>query len=211
MEKQAFRLALTGGIASGKSLVGKFLTDQGIPVIDADDVVHDLLKNDNGLKQCIASYFGSSVLDSEGNIQRKVLGQQVFSDVNHKKMLESWIHPKTRAVLTSFYEQHKASHTLVVSIIPLLFESNLQGLYDGVWLIDVPVETQIARMVQTRGLTRKEALDRINAQMSAEEKKQKLLHCLRYCLIDNSQMPENLIARVKGCLFSLEGVEGQCQ
>jgi dephospho-CoA kinase len=196
----ALRLAITGGIASGKSLVGKFLVEQGIPVIDADDVVHHLLASDETLKQNIVTHFGSSVLDEKGGIHRDRLGQKIFPVPADKKLLENWLHPPVRATIQAFYQQNKASHRVVASIIPLFFESSLEPYYDAVWLLDTPADMQLQRLIEHRGMIEEEALHRINIQMPIAEKRERLKGCKQACLIENHTTVDDLLKQVSNCL-----------
>jgi dephospho-CoA kinase len=169
MTRKPRRIALTGGIASGKSLVGDYLIQKGIPVIDADLVVHQLLREDEALKTKIRAEFGPEVFTQEGEVDRPKLGQLVFADTVRRKLLESWIHPKTREFIEQFYIQN-AHAAVAVSIIPLLFESQLENHYDEVWLLQTDEETQLARLTDKRGMPREDALARIHNQMPFSEK-----------------------------------------
>ena len=163
------RIAMTGGIACGKSLAGAYLKKRGVPVIDADDVVHDLLRDEPALKAQIRQEFGAEVFDAHGQVNRPALGKQVFASPERRKLLESWIHPKTRQVIEAFYERHP-DQLAGVSIIPLLFESKLADRYDAVWLLDTAPETQLHRLTASRGMSEADALARIRNQMGRGEK-----------------------------------------
>ncbi|HEY9746709.1 MAG TPA: dephospho-CoA kinase [Oculatellaceae cyanobacterium] len=185
------RVAMTGGIASGKSLAGAFLKSKGIPVIDADDVVHALLREDEDLKRRIREAFGDAVFDADGAVNRPALGRIVFNDVAKRKLLESWIHPKTRDVIERFYQQH-ADALIVVSIIPLLFESGLQDRYDEVWLLETDEAQQVERLMQNRGMSREDAEARIRNQMPLAEKREKTRAHAAWQILDNRGTPEHL-------------------
>lgn len=196
------RVALTGGIASGKSLVGDHLRAQGIPVIDADDVVHQLLREDIELKDAIRQEFGDEVFDANGQVIRPQLGAMVFQSVPRRKLLESWIHPKTRQKIDAFYqENHQA--TLGVSIIPLLFESNLEGLYDEVWLLDTDEATQLARLLEKRGMTEADALARIRNQMPMSQKRERARQCPCHFIFQNTGSSRELLQSIDARLQSL--------
>lgn len=195
-------IALTGGIACGKSLAGNFLKTQGIPVIDADDVVHELLRDDEALKAQIREEFGDDIFDGKGQIIRPALGQKVFASPERRKLLESWIHPKTRKVIEAFYQQH--SHERAgVSIIPLLFESQLQDRYEEVWLLDTAPETQLRRLTEQRGMTEADALARIQNQMNREEKAAKTTQHPCGMIIPNEESPEKLYERLDELIQAL--------
>jgi dephospho-CoA kinase len=197
------RLALTGGIACGKSLAGAYLKEKGLPVIDADDVVHELLRDDGALKAQIKDAFGADVFDENGQINRPALGKQVFANPNHRRLLESWIHPKTRQVMEAFYHQHQ-SQVAGVCVIPLLFESGLADRYDQVWLLDTPPETQLRRLTEKRGMSQADALARIQNQMSREEKQVLTRKHPHGIIIDNQhESPEILYGHLDALLKTL--------
>lgn len=189
------KVALTGGIASGKSLAGDYLRKKHIPVIDADEVVHDLLRDDADIKSKIRQNFGQDVFESGGAVDRKKLGAQVFVNPGKRKLLESWIHPKVREVIEQFFTQNN-SKPLGVAMIPLLFESNLQSRYDEVWLLETSPQTQIQRLMQTRGLTEDEAKARISSQMTIEEKRKLAMQQPSYKLIPNEGTPDALYRQI---------------
>lgn len=202
--KQAgvWRVALTGGIASGKSLAGAFLKSRNIPVIDADDVVHALLKEDVELRRQIRAEFGKAVFLPDGGVNRPALGAIVFKDPAKRKRLESWIHPKTREVIEEFYRQNQHA-PLAVSIIPLLFESGLEDRYDEVWLLESDEAQQIERLMQHRHMTRDDAEARIRNQMPLAEKRRRTMLHRAYEILDNRGEPEALLAQIEKRLSQL--------
>lgn len=185
------RIALTGGIASGKSLAGEYLKGCGIPVIDADDVVHALLREDAELKANIRETFGPAVFDESGAVNRPALGAQVFQNPERRKLLEGWIHPKTRQCIEEFFREN-ASRMAAVAIIPLLFESGLAERYDQVWLLDTEPEVQLARLIQKRGMREADALARIRSQLGREEKQALTRQHPGGVILPNTGTPEAL-------------------
>lgn len=193
------KVALTGGIASGKSLAGEYLRGKGIPVIDADDVVHRLLREDSDLKAKVRQEFGDAVFDPADNVIRAKLGELVFKSVPRRKLLESWIHPKTRERIEAFYvENHQAP--LGVSIIPLLFESHLEDRYDEVWLLETDEATQMARLQGSRGMTESDAMARIRNQMPMADKLERARQCPCSAVIRNSGSPDDLFSQLNALL-----------
>ncbi len=143
------RIALTGGIACGKSLAARFLNACGVRTLDADDIVHELIPVE----------------------ERKRLAAIVFRDPAARQKLEAKIHPLVRARLREWMaEGAAAGEELRVAIIPLLFEVGWEKDYDEVWCLASQRETQIRRMMETRGYTRDEAEGRLAAQMDVAEK-----------------------------------------
>jgi dephospho-CoA kinase len=202
MSQSPRRIALTGGIACGKSLLGDALRERGIPVIDADDVVHRLLREDESLKAKIREEFGAAVFTPEGTVDRPRLGQAVFGDVARRKLLESWIHPETRAVIERFHQDNAAA-PVVVSIIPLLFESSLEDRYDEVWLLLTDEATQLRRLLEKRGMSREDALARIQNQMPAEEKARRVRLHPCHAIWENNGEPADLLQQLDARLAAL--------
>ena len=172
------KIALTGGIACGKSLFAKFLRELGIHVIDADDVVHELEAPGGAAVPAIVSRFGSDVLAADGGIDRPVLAARVFADPAARADLESIVFPLVRVALGQRASRplhsdkgHLAHCTsLTIHIIPLLFESHWETDYDILICIASPVDQQIDRMMMTRGYSRAHAEARLAAQWPVSEK-----------------------------------------
>ena len=148
------KIAVTGGIACGKSLFAKFLRELGVQTLDADDIVHELIPAD----------------------ERRRLAQIVFSDPVARKALEERIHPLVRDRIERWFHEEvdvgDSAHVqaIRVAIIPLLFECNWDADYDIIICISSSAEEQIRRMVETRGLTREAAEARLSAQLPVSEK-----------------------------------------
>ena len=138
------RVAITGGIACGKSLVSKLMRDMGFATVDADDIAHELIPAD----------------------ERARLAKVVFRDPALRKALEARLHPQIRQRISEFI----CASPGAIAIIPLLFEVHWDGDYDIICCVTSEKETQISRMVTTRGYTRDEAEARIAAQMPLSEK-----------------------------------------
>ena len=201
------KIALTGGIACGKSTLAKFLRELGIRLLDADDVVHELEAPKGLAVEAIVARFGQSVRAADGGIDRRALAEIVFSDPSARTVLESILFPYVRSRLLHFVSRQPAplsphpstpnpqlstftpqpstftpqlstfnlqpspiSPQFRISVIPLLFESHWEGDYDTIIAIASPETVQIERMMKTRGYSRKQAEDRLAAQMPVAEK-----------------------------------------
>ena len=203
------RIALTGGIACGKSLVAKFLNELGVETIDADDVVHELMPDP---------------------VERKRIAAEVFGNKAKRKELEARIHPVVkerigeflvRGEAESFPLQKKEDNTsfsrsgkdsasplfdaspLKIAIIPLLFETRWDADYDIICCVRSERDLQISRMMTTRGYTREEAEARLAAQMPVEEKAAK-----SHYVIENNGTADELkfkVAEFVGWLGNLDG------
>jgi dephospho-CoA kinase len=166
-------IALTGGIGSGKTQVSDYLESRGIPVADADQIVHRMLREDTDLLGLIRKQFGSSVFDANGVLDRKRLAAIIFPDPVARKILESWTHPRVRAGFQAFRLAHPQA-PILVEVIPLLFESALETAYPEVWLVAAPEAEMLLRLQHKRGLTIEDARARMSSQLSLDEKKIRL-------------------------------------
>ena len=170
------RIALTGGIACGKSTLAKFLRELGIRLLDADDVVHELEAPGGAAVPAIAARFGAGVLAADGSVDRPKLAEIVFADAAARRDLEAILFPLVRSRLRAFTSEAArrgrppSTAPLYIAIIPLLFESHWEGDYDIILAITSPLECQIHRMMRTRGYSRVQAEARLAAQMPVAEK-----------------------------------------
>ena len=176
-------IGLTGGIACGKSTVAQMLVDRGARLIDADQIAREVVLPGTPALQEIAARFGPSVLKEDGSLDRKRLGDIVFSDPEAKRDLERILHPRIRRVIRERKEQlvSEDPRRPVIVDVPLLFESGMADGYDEIMVVYVPEEVQLRRLMERDGLTREQALGRIRAQWPIEEKKK-----LADVVIDNS-------------------------
>lgn len=170
------RIALTGGIACGKSTLAKFLRELGIRLLDADDVVHELEAPGGAAVPAIVARFGAGVLSADGSVDRPKLAEIVFADAAARRDLEAILFPLVRSRLRAFTSEAArrgrppSTVPLYIAIIPLLFESHWEGDYDIILAITSPLECQIHRMMRTRGYSRVQAEARLAAQMPVAEK-----------------------------------------
>lgn len=170
------RIALTGGIACGKSTLAKFLRELGIRLLDADDVVHELEAPGGAAVPAIVARFGAGILAADGSVDRPKLAGIVFADAAARRDLEAILFPLVRSRLRAFTSEAArrgrppSTAPLYIAIIPLLFESHWEGDYDIILAITSPLECQIHRMMRTRGYSRVQAEARLAAQMPAAEK-----------------------------------------
>ena len=192
-------MGLTGGVASGKSTVAEILEGLGAVVIDADVLARDVVApGTEGLRRVVEE-FGSEVLAPDGSLDRPRLGAVVFGDVEARRRLEAIIHPLVRARSREL-EEAAPDGAVVVHDIPLLTETGQADRFDAVLVVDVPVETQVARMVEQRGMTREDAEARIAAQAAREERLAVATH-----RIDNTGTREDLRERVAEVFAKLAG------
>jgi len=163
----SYKIGITGGIATGKTLVGNTLEEIKVPVISADEIVHELLE-EKFYQDRIKEIFGEEVFDN-GILNRKKLAKIIFSNREDREKLNALLHPpvlqeiKRRLELIDFYD-------IVAVEIPLLFEVGVEDWFDEVWVVYAPLEMQIERIVSRDKVTKEEALLRIKSQMPMEEK-----------------------------------------
>ncbi len=165
-------VGLTGGIATGKSTVVRMLVGRGARVIDHDALVHTLQEPGQPVWERIVEVFGRGILDAGERIDRKKLGALVFDDEQRRKALENIVHP---AVLEEAQRERdrisrEDGKAIVLSDIPLLLEVGMQGLFDLILLVYSSPEVQITRVMKRNQMTRDEAVARLKAQMSIDEK-----------------------------------------
>jgi dephospho-CoA kinase len=166
---QVLRIGLTGGIGSGKSEVGRRLAARGAIVIDADKLAREVVEpGTDGLAEVVEE-FGADVLTADGSLDRPALGARVFGDDEARARLEAIIHPQVRARAAEL-EAVAGPDDVVVHDIPLLVETGQADRFDGVIVVDAPVELQVRRLVGRRGMTEAQARERIAAQASREQR-----------------------------------------
>jgi dephospho-CoA kinase len=184
------RVGLTGGVASGKSTVSAMLAEQGAVVIDADVLAREVVaKGTEGLAAVVEA-FGPEVLTADGEMDRPKVGALVFGDEQARRRLEAIIHPRVRARAAEI-EAAAGPGALVVHDIPLLVETGQASSFDAVLVVDVPVETQVDRMVRLRGMSDADARARVAAQASRKDR----LAAATY-VIDNTGTLDDLRDRV---------------
>jgi dephospho-CoA kinase len=184
------KVGLTGGIGSGKTTVAKVFASLNIPVIDADEIAHRLVEKGQPALAQIQQEFGTDILNPDGSLNRKKLGERIFSDPEQKQKLESILHPIIYKTIQSEIEQLNAPYCIIC--IPLLFETGMVHFVDRVLVVDCPVEMQIERVKNRDNLTVEKIQSIINSQASREFRKEKADD-----LIDNTVTDYRLAEQVK--------------
>jgi dephospho-CoA kinase len=166
-------VALTGGIASGKSTVCDMLSRKGAFVICSDKLAREVVENGEPAWKEIVAHFGDGVLDQDGEIDRAKLAQIIFADANERTFLEKTTHPRIFQRMAETMREIDAEtggEAVVVLDIPLLVEAKAGGMFDFNLVVDAPPQVQVERLVADRGSTEEEAWSRMNAQVPREER-----------------------------------------
>ncbi|SED03092.1 dephospho-CoA kinase [Nocardioides exalbidus] len=184
------RVGLTGGVASGKSTVSAMLAELGAVVVDADLIAREVVARGTSGLAAVVEEFGAGLLTPEGDLDRPAMGRLVFGDAGARKRLEAIIHPLVHQ-RSARLEAEAPADAVVVHDIPLLAEGGRAGGFDAVVVVDVPPDVQLARMLGDRGWTREDAVSRIAAQATREQRLAIATH-----VVDNTGTLDQLRARV---------------
>jgi dephospho-CoA kinase len=187
-------IGLTGGIATGKSLVSKTLKELGAYIIDADKISREVVEPYTPAWTKIVEFFGRDVLNNDGKINRKKLGEIVFNDPAKKKRLEEIVHPVVIEEENRRIEEYKKINpdAIVVIDAALLIEAGGHLRVDKLIVVYSDRETQLKRLCERDGFSRGEAEKRIDSQMPLKEKIK-----IADFVIDNSNDIENTLVQVK--------------
>ena len=178
-----FTVALTGGIASGKTLISDEFAKLGVAVIDTDVIAHSLVEPGQPALKEIESTFGSNIIDHSGRLKRRELRSLIFSDPVKRTKLESILHPKIRQAAAEAIA--KVTSVYCILVIPLLVERGAYPNIDRVLVVDVEPATQVSRLMARDNSSRKQAEQALASQGSREQR-------LRIAddILDNSGPPE---------------------
>ena len=165
------KIGITGSIACGKSTVSKYLILKGYNVYDADKISYDLTQKPNIcyklILEKVGSEFPESIIDESGNINRKELGRVIFNNKDKKELLESIIHPYV------IKEIESVNDDVCFFEVPLLFEANLEYLFDKVVVVSTSKEKQIERLMKRNNISYEDCIIRINNQIDIKIKEEK--------------------------------------
>ena len=162
------KVALTGGIATGKSYVLARLKERDVATIDADDIVHEAFGAGSPVTRAIAAQLGSVFLKPDGSVDRTALGVKVFSDPEARHHIEAIVHPVVYQTIHKWFDT--LGRPLGVASIPLLYETGREKDFDFVVVTVCPPDLQLRRLLARDRMTEEEARQRIAAQLPAEEK-----------------------------------------
>jgi dephospho-CoA kinase len=196
-------VGLTGGIGSGKSEVSRRLAEHGAVLVDADAVAREVVEPGTpGLAEVVAE-FGDGVLLPDGSLDRERLGSIVFADEDRRARLNAIVHPRVGERMREIVER-APEDAIVVHDVPLIAENGLAGMYDLVVVVDAPVEEQVRRLTERRGMTEADARARIAAQATRERRLE-----IADRVIDNSGGLDRLAEQVDGLWAELKRRAGE--
>lgn len=195
-------IGLTGGIASGKSTVGRMLAGAGIPVVDADLLAREAVAPGSDGLAAVRARFGDDVIAADGALDRKKLAALVFHDGTARADLNAIVHPRVAMLaLQRLATLREAGHAFAVYEVPLLFENNLDKLMGlKTLLVAVPPDVQLARLMARDNAGEADARARIASQMSLEEKRTRA-----DVVLDNSGSPEETARRLSEAWRAVTG------
>ena len=193
-------LGLTGGIATGKSTADKFFEEKNIPIVDCDEIAHNIMNVNKPAWKDIKEVFGEKYLNEDQTINRKKLGKLVFNDPTKMKILNEITHPRIFQEMESQIALYKSEgYSLIIVDAPVLFESHSEKYYDKTLVISLPQDLQIKRLMARNNLTKEEALSRINSQMSLKEKEARATY-----VIENTGSVEDLYKKLNELLTKIK-------
>ncbi|MGA4513470.1 dephospho-CoA kinase [Staphylococcus caledonicus] len=184
-------IGLTGGIATGKSTVSELLTAFGFKVVDADIASRKAVaKGSKGLEQ-VREQFGDEAITSEGEMDRKYMGDLVFNQPEKRLELNAIVHPIVREIMEEEKQRYLQQGYNVIMDIPLLFENELQDTVDEVWLVYTSESIQIDRLMERNDLSLEDAKARVYSQISIDKKSRMADHVIDN-LGDKLELKQNL-------------------
>ena len=182
-------IGLTGGVASGKSLVEAQFRALGVPVLDADQVSREVVAPPSAALDEIARRFGTEFITAEGGLDRRRMRELVFTNPAAKRQLEAILHPHIRQRLQRWLQAQTAPYCIIS--VAILLEAGMQTLVDRVLVVDVPVETQLTRLTARDSITETLAQDMVASQTHRQVRLD-----AAHDVIDNTGTPEDALREV---------------
>ena len=173
------RIALTGGIATGKSYVATRIREAGVPIVDADVLSREVVAPGTPGLAAVRKRFGPDAVRRDGTMDRVRIAQIVFKDKRARLDLEAIIHPAVQRAIDDFFAQLPKRTPFAVADIPLLFETKREGQFQSVVVVACPRELQLTRLMERSKLSKEDAERRLGAQLPIDQKVKKATHVIR--------------------------------
>lgn len=197
-------LGITGGIACGKTETGRILSSEGFKVLDSDFLAHELMGKGRPVYGKVVAYFGDSILAGDGEIDRAMLGEKIFSDPQAREALNKLVHPAVISAAKEWVEECREAKEDAVVLVPLLFETGWTEGWDAVICVTAP-EEQVFHRLEKRGIPQDEAGKRIAAQMPQPEKAARADF-----IIENGGTPDALRSRTIDLVEKIRREKRKC-
>lgn len=163
-------IGLTSGIGAGKSTVSAYLKEKGYPIIDADQIAHDVTEPNSPTLDTLREAFGDEILNKDGTLNRQKLAKTAFASEQNHEILESIVTARTIEIVDSLIEKYLNEYDIAFLDAPLLFESKMDARCDEVWLVTASDETRISRVMQRDNISKEDVIARMANQMPEKEK-----------------------------------------
>lgn len=191
------RLAITGNMGSGKSVVSRMLSTMGVPVYDCDSRAKSLMQSDAAIKRALVRMFGDECYNADGTLNRSYLAERIFIDRENVQRVNAVVHPRVKEDFVSWADA--ADCDIVAVETAILYESGMIDVVDKVLLVWADEETSIARVTSSRGMSRRQVVSRLQNQMPVDD----MLLLSDFSLLNNGDtpiMPQliDIIAQMRG-------------
>ena len=173
------RIALTGGIATGKSYVAGKIREAGVPIVDADVLSREVVAPGTPGLAAVRKRFGPDSVRRDGTMDRVRIAQIVFKDKRARLDLEAIIHPAVQKAIDEFFATLPKRTPFAVADIPLLFETGRENQFNAVVVVACPRDMQLQRLMERSKLSKEDAERRLNAQLPIDKKVEKATHVIR--------------------------------
>lgn len=162
-------IGITGGIASGKTIASDYVKKLGYPVVDADLLSREIMAPGSLVLAQVQETFGDEVVNRDGSLNRKALAEKIFQDDDARRRLDGMTHPAIRALAEARFAQ-LADEEIIFFVVPLLYESGMDELCDEIWLVHADESLRKRRLSMRDGIDENYAQNKINAQMTEQER-----------------------------------------
>jgi len=173
------KIALTGGIATGKSYVAKKLHEAGVPLVDADVLAREVVAPGTAGLSAVRRRFGPDAVRRDGSMDRVRIAQIVFKDKRARLDLEAIIHPAVQKAVNEFFDALPKRTPFAIADIPLLYETSREKQFDAVIVVACPREMQLQRVMERNNLSKEDAERRLAAQLPIDKKVEKATYVIK--------------------------------